>query len=111
MTKAMDIDIVLGSRLRLIRESKNCSQKQLAQKIGVVFQQVQKYEVGINRMSCGRLIQILKALDISLYDFFADLNCNDCILVTKEERDLVQSYRHQDKNICQAILMLLSGEK
>lgn len=111
MTKAMDIDCILGAKLRLIRESKNCSQKQLAQKIGVVFQQIQKYEVGINRMSCGRLIQIIKALDISIYDFFADLNCDGCILVTKEERDLLHSYRHQDKNICQAILLLLSGDK
>lgn len=107
----MDIDSVLGARLRLMRESKKCSQKKLAQEIGVVFQQVQKYEAGINRMSCGRFLQILKALNVSLYDFFADLDCEGCLWVTKEEQNLIQSYQYQDKNIRQAILMLLSGDK
>lgn len=109
MTKAEEIDAVLGRRLRLMRESRHYSQKDLAQKVGVVFQQIQKYEVGVNRMSCGRLIQILRALDITLYEFFADLNCCNAVYVSRDECELLKAYRNIDRDVQRSVIGLLCG--
>ena len=70
MPKVGAIDVELGKRLRFFREQNNFSQVRLAREIGVVFQQVQKYEAGVNRISCARLLKILSVLNISLVDFF-----------------------------------------
>lgn len=70
MPKVGAIDVELGKRLRFFREQNNFSQERLAREIGVVFQQVQKYEAGVNRISCARLLKILSVLNISLVDFF-----------------------------------------
>lgn len=69
MPKVGAIDVELGKRLRFFREQNNFSQERLAREIGVVFQQVQKYEAGVNRISCARLLKILSVLNISLVDF------------------------------------------
>lgn len=55
-------DIATGQRIRLRRRALGLSQTALADAIGVTFQQVQKYEKGINRVSGSRLIAIAKAL-------------------------------------------------
>lgn len=73
MPKVGAIDVELGKRLRFFREQNNFSQERLAREIGVVFQQVQKYEAGVNRISCARLLKILSVLNISLVDFFAGI--------------------------------------
>jgi len=65
-------DIKLGKRIRLRRVEINISQVELADKLGVSFQQVQKYERGINRVGASRLRQIATALDIPVTFFFDD---------------------------------------
>ena len=60
-----ETDKSLGKKLRQLREGRGLSQEKLAREIGVVFQQIQKYEAGINRISCSRLLKILDVLDIS----------------------------------------------
>jgi len=50
------------------------SQTELADKLGVTFQQVQKYEKGTNRISCSRLSEMAKALDFPITSFFSDEN-------------------------------------
>ena len=55
MPKVGAIDVELGKRLRFFREQNNFSQERLAREIGVVFQQVQKYEAGVNRISSARI--------------------------------------------------------
>ena len=60
-----DTDRRLGERLRVYRQLAGLSQTALATKLGVTFQQVQKYEKGVNRLSAGRLEQSAKALGIS----------------------------------------------
>ena len=52
------IDIRVGSRIRLRRKMLGMSQTELARQIGVTFQQVQKYEKGANRIGTSRLLQI-----------------------------------------------------
>jgi len=48
------------------------SQTELAQKLGLTFQQVQKYEKGTNRISCSRLYEIAEVLDVPITFFFSD---------------------------------------
>jgi transcriptional regulator with XRE-family HTH domain len=65
-------DIELGKRIRLRRVETDISQSALAEKIGVTFQQVQKYEKGVNRVGASRLQQIATALDVPVTFFFDD---------------------------------------
>jgi transcriptional regulator with XRE-family HTH domain len=64
------VDIVVGTRIRLRRKELGVSQEALADKIGVTFQQVQKYERGANRVSASMLSKIAQALDCGVADFF-----------------------------------------
>lgn len=65
------VDIYVGERVRYFRELRGMSQQQLGKRIGVRFQQVQKYESGANRTSASRLFLICEAFDITLPEFFA----------------------------------------
>jgi transcriptional regulator with XRE-family HTH domain len=64
------VDKYIGARMRDIRLSFNMSQADLAEKLGVTFQQVQKYEKGANRVSAARLFDICEALGVSLASMF-----------------------------------------
>ena len=63
-------DLELGKRVRLRRVELGISQSELADKLGVSFQQVQKYEKGVNRVGASRLQQIATALDVPVTFFF-----------------------------------------
>jgi len=64
------IDTIVGARVRLLRERRKMSQTALGERIGVSFQQVQKYERGANRISASALYQIARALEVQPADFF-----------------------------------------
>src|SRR5712691_10747863 len=66
------IDVMVGKRIRLRRVQLGHSQTELGKKLGVTFQQVQKYENGANRVSCSRLSEISTALDVPIIFFFMD---------------------------------------
>lgn len=102
-------DKILGKKLRQMREERGYSQERLAKEIGVVFQQIQKYETGINRMSCSRLLKILDVLNISIIDFFADISISEKPLVSKEEQFLFKAYREKSPKTQEALLTLLRG--
>lgn len=63
------VDIYVGSRLKLRRLILGISQKKMAEKLGITFQQVQKYENGINRISASRLWDISKLLKVQVEYF------------------------------------------
>lgn len=60
------IDMAIGARIRLRRKSLSLTQAALAARIGVTFQQVQKYERGANRVSGSTLVSVARALDTSV---------------------------------------------
>lgn len=60
------VDIAIGARMRLRRKTLGVSQSALAERIGVSFQQVQKYERGANRVSGSTLVAVAAALDTSV---------------------------------------------
>jgi transcriptional regulator with XRE-family HTH domain len=64
------VDIHVGARLRTRRTLLGMSQEKLAEAIGLTFQQVQKYEMGKNRISASRLYQFAQILDVSISYFF-----------------------------------------
>jgi transcriptional regulator with XRE-family HTH domain len=62
------MDVALGAAVRIRRRSLGISQESLAEKCGVSFQQIQKYENGANRISFSRLVQIARALQCRVVD-------------------------------------------
>lgn len=67
------VDVHVGRRLRLRRTLLGMSQEQLANAVGVTFQQIQKYERGSNRVSASRLYDISKVLGVPVAFFFEDI--------------------------------------
>jgi transcriptional regulator with XRE-family HTH domain len=65
------IDIRIGQNLRLLRTQKGMSQPTLAGRLGITFQQVQKYEKGTNRLSASRLWDCAQIFDVSPAAFFS----------------------------------------
>lgn len=68
--KPHPVDVRVGERIREIRKSREMSQSDLAKQIGVRFQQVQKYENALNRISASRLYMTAEALDVEIGDLF-----------------------------------------
>ena len=68
-----EIDRAIGARIRRYRQIMGLSQSQLADQIGVTFQQVQKYENGANRVAASRLWFIAETLGISIASLFRDI--------------------------------------
>jgi transcriptional regulator with XRE-family HTH domain len=64
------LEIELGNKIRLRRVEKRLSQSHLGEKLGLSFQQVQKYERGVNRVGASRLQQIATALDVPVTYFY-----------------------------------------
>lgn len=74
MVKAADnIDAHIGGRVRLRRMMSGISQEQLGEALGVTFQQIQKYEKGLNRIGAGRLYRIAQILDVAVEYFYDGL--------------------------------------
>jgi transcriptional regulator with XRE-family HTH domain len=67
---AHPVDVYVGKRLRLKRTLLGLSQESIGKAIGVTFQQIQKYERGINRMGASRLYDFARALGVSVSYFF-----------------------------------------
>jgi transcriptional regulator with XRE-family HTH domain len=67
------VDIYVGKRIRDRRKEVRISQEKLAERLGLTFQQVQKYEKGANRVSCSKIYEISRALQVSIEYFFRGL--------------------------------------
>ena len=70
--KPNPVDIHVGSRVRLRRMLLGMSQDRLGNSMGLTFQQVQKYEKGVNRIGASRLFHISRILDVPVQFFFED---------------------------------------
>jgi transcriptional regulator with XRE-family HTH domain len=70
--KPNPMDIHVGSRVRLRRMVIGMSQEKLGEKMGLTFQQIQKYEKGTNRIGASRLYQLSLILDVPVQFFFED---------------------------------------
>ncbi|MEL6576176.1 MAG: helix-turn-helix transcriptional regulator [Pseudomonadota bacterium] len=93
------VDVHVGQRVRQRRWMTGMTQQQLAEKVGIKFQQIQKYETGANRVSASRLWDIAAALDVPVAFFFEGLDeameaahREADMLADKEALDLVRAY-------------------
>src|ERR1043165_6249042 len=75
--RASSIDRHVGARIRERRIMLGLSQQQMADMIGVTYQQAHKYERGINRISAGRLYEITRALNVPITSFFEGLDITE----------------------------------
>jgi len=89
------IDTYIGMKIHELRISMGLSRQQLADKIGVTHQQLQKYEKGTNRISAGRLAAIAKALNKPVSFFFegADDDATD-VLPSQHQRMCIEVSRN-----------------
>ena len=108
-------DIELGKRIRLRRVEQKISQAELGEKLGVSFQQVQKYEKGVNRIGAGRLQQIATGLETDVAYFVADLDKSKKpptvsklagFLATKEGIDINEAMLQLDQAHRRAVIAL-----
>ena len=97
------VDQFVGQRIRHRRWMVGMTQQDLAEKVGIKFQQIQKYETGANRVSASRLWDIGKAMTVDVDFFFEGYEgqpengemagtSNRDILTDKEALELVKSY-------------------
>ncbi len=98
------VDVHVGKRIRHRRWLVGMTQQQLAEQVGIKFQQIQKYETGMNRVSASRLWDISRVLSVPVSFFFEGLEpardsdeISDSavpgdILADKEALELVRSY-------------------
>lgn len=68
------VDIHVGKRIRLRRTILHITQQQMADMLGLTFQQVQKYEKGMNRVGASRLWDISRVLEVPMGFFFEDMD-------------------------------------
>ncbi len=94
------VDVHVGQRVRQRRWMMGMTQQALAERVGIKFQQIQKYETGTNRISASRLWDIAAALEVPVSFFFEGLDgqvfeADDArgdILTDKEALELVRAY-------------------
>ena len=67
------VDLHVGALIRTRRKALGISQSELADSLGLTFQQVQKYETGANRVSAGRLFEVAQRLQVEMAYFFEGL--------------------------------------
>ena len=104
------VDVHVGKRVRHRRWMVGMTQQQLAGKVGIKFQQIQKYETGMNRISASRLWDIAEALTVPVSFFFEGIDeklderaadgatVPGDILADKEALELVRSYYSMPEN-------------
>jgi transcriptional regulator with XRE-family HTH domain len=112
----VEVDRQVGARIRQARAMRGVSQVDLSARIGITFQQLQKYEKGANRVSASKLVAISDALDVDTSYFFQDVNkepreeltSDQVRTFTKQGRDLVEAfYKITDGNIRKRIVSLV----
>ena len=104
-----NIDRHVGGRMRERRIMLGLSQQQLAELVGVTYQQAHKYEQGINRMAAGQLYQVAQVLGVDVGYFFEGIGGDETFRPTQQEQRLllelarnfmaIPHRRHQEETV------------
>jgi len=94
------VDVHVGKRIRHRRWMVGMTQQQLADSVGIKFQQIQKYETGMNRVSASRLWDVARTLGVSISFFFEGLSGEETgdaaiqsdLMANKEAMELIRAY-------------------
>ena len=118
LSRASETDRHVGSRIRERRIMLGFSQQQMADLIGVTYQQAHKYERGINRISAGRLYEISQVLGVPVSYFYEGMSNKLSVDLTARQRmclELARNFssisneRHQDA--LSLLARVLAGEE
>jgi transcriptional regulator with XRE-family HTH domain len=93
-SRTQDIDRYVGARIRERRIMLGLTQQQLADLIGVTYQQAHKYERGINRVSAGRLFEVAQVLSVPVNYFFDGLDQENERAISPRERMCLELARN-----------------
>lgn len=113
------LDIALGARIRARRRELRLSQGELGNAVGITFQQVQRYEHGINRIGFSRLVEIAEALDCGFAELAGPLDKSKSpttltrqmdYLAEPGARDLLQAYVRIDSSKERAAILNLARQ-
>ena len=113
---ATAVDVHIGQRLRMRRKLAGLSQEQLAERLGVTFQQVQKYEKGTNRISASRLFGAARLLSVPVSYFFEGLATSEAepehvIPMTRDEHDLLLAFRSAREDVRGPFIALVQASR
>ena len=118
-SRAQDIDRHVGARMRERRIMLGLTQQQMAELIGVTYQQAHKYEKGINRIAAGRLSSIAQALGVEVCYFFEDADADQASVEASPQQrlmlELTRSFvalpsRKQQEAICNLARVLANHD-
>ena len=93
-SRALDVDHYVSLRIRQRRIMLGLTQQQMAELIGVTYQQAHKYEKGINRIAAGRLFTIAQALGVDVSYFFEGMDSERMFRPTPQQRMLLELARN-----------------
>lgn len=105
---ANETDKRIGGIVRARRDALRITQAGLAKSIGVTFQQVQKYERGVNRISASTLLDIAEALNCHVADLYGD---PDPKAVTISERSIMKLWQELREPERDAVLAMIRAFK
>ncbi len=111
------VDAHIGSRMRTRRLVLNMTQDSLAERLGITFQQIQKYEKGSNRISASRLLDVAAILDVPPTYFFEGLDgtaskdgSSQNLLVDRDGADLLRAFNSiEDRGTRRAIISVVTA--
>jgi transcriptional regulator with XRE-family HTH domain len=113
---ATSVDLHIGQRLRMRRKLAGLSQEQLAERLGITFQQVQKYEKGTNRISASRLFAAARLLSVPVSYFFEGLAASEAqpesvIPMNSDEHDLLLAFRSAREDVRRPLVALVQASR
>lgn len=91
------VDVHVGKRVRHRRWLVGMTQQQLAERVGIKFQQIQKYETGANRISASRLWDIADALEVPVSFFFEGIQDEQTVEKTADDKRMIPADLMGDK--------------
>jgi transcriptional regulator with XRE-family HTH domain len=107
-----DLSVVIGNNLRFLRQRAAMSQKEVADILGISYQQMQKYEQGSNRI-CAEYIYRLKTLyNVQLEDFFTGVKLSELQGISRDDplawKVFLKTASIEDQNVKQKICKIVN---
>jgi len=105
------IDVAVGERIRQLRKERRITQTELADAIGLTFQQIQKYEKARNRISASKLVQIAEIFEVNIAELFSPPE--HCLATELDREDeleqLLSCVEEMDMEVRQHFMGLVSA--
>jgi len=104
------VDVAVGANVCTWRMARGLSQAELAKRLGITFQQVQKYEVGANRISTGRLVKAAAILAVPMSAFFEGVHDREpaqALLADSRSYRLAHSFAAIKNNVLRLALVIM----